>query len=192
MTDLSADIRTCSDNIPSMVSRCPSAWTADALNGLNVYIYIYLYIALFPQPDRKGYGFPRSGSSAPSLSVLSSRRSGSVRPLPSGPYRIPVYCLVRLLMSLKVLQILPDALSAFQRVRLRLSGISSGQIKRRACGPVRDSQRVPGSVRAAAFPVLSAGMSRYSSLSRKGCSFPPLCPEDLSAFQRVRIRSAGR
>ena len=47
MTDLSADIRTCSDNIPSMVSRCPSARTADALNGLNVYIYIYLYIALF-------------------------------------------------------------------------------------------------------------------------------------------------
>ena len=58
-----------------------------------------------------------------------------------------------------------EDLSGFQRVRLRLSGISSGQIKRRACGPVRDSQRVPGSVRPAAFPAL--------------------CPEDLSAFRRA-------
>jgi len=49
MTDLFADIRTYSDNVPSGLARCPSAWTADALNGLNVYIFIYLYIALFPQ-----------------------------------------------------------------------------------------------------------------------------------------------
>ena len=53
-----------------------------------------------------------------------------------------------------------EDLSGFQRVRLRLSGISSGQIKRRACGPVRDSQRVPGSVRAAAFRILSADTFR--------------------------------
>ena len=80
MTDLSADIRTCSDNI--------------------YYQHIPAFrIRVRPLPSGS-YRLTCSDSfpSRSFWSVLSSQRSGSGRPLPSGSYRLPAYCLVCLLM----------------------------------------------------------------------------------------------